>query len=432
MESNQNHAWTAWQKTAFRFLFVFLTLEMLTENFWGNLFGGTLVIWRLSEKIFVAPCLWLNHHIFHFKYIAQSWTTFSGALHTIRDTVYLLFSCLACVVWTIFDRQRPNYDTLRYWFSQCVIMILSCIAFAYGVIKLFPVQMNSPTFIDLHKSVGDLSPFELLWTTFGYGRPYQIFTGFFELSGAILILFNRTRVAGLLIIISIMLNVIILNYTYQIGVLITSFYILLLASFLLIPYARQLAQFFFTNRPIGSLQNEYAPDKNLRNRILKVIGTLFICSSFLLNTRFAYNLYAKRETINQSRKYSLVKNYMVNNDTLRAVENDTICWRLWSERVTDGRRFVTIATMKQGVTQTYIMEQDTSHHHLTLHPFNQKDTASLNFIYADISKNDWMLEGDVRQRKIKVELLRINPDTMMNLLKAKRTIVTFDDESGNE
>jgi hypothetical protein len=123
---------------------------------------------------------------------------------------------------------------------------------------------------------------------------------------------------------------------------------------------------------------------------------------------------------------------MVNNDTLRAVENDTICWRLWSERVTDGRRFVTIATMKQGITQTYIMEQDTSHHHLTLHPFNQKDTASLNFIYADISKNDWMLEGDVRQRKIKVELLRINPDTMMNLLKAKRTIVTFDDESGNE
>src|SRR4030095_9541121 len=144
---------------------------------------------------------------------------------------------------------------------------------------------------------------------------------------------NRTRVAGLLIITSIMLNVIILNYTYQVGVLITSFYILLLALFLLTPYARQLIHFFFTKQPIALSQNKYAPDKNLKTKLLKIIATIFICSSFTLNARFAYNVYTKRETTNHSRKYSLVKNYMVNNDTLRLIENDTICWRFWSERV---------------------------------------------------------------------------------------------------
>lgn len=432
MELNSNHTWTAWQKIAFRFFFVFLILQVLTENFWGNLFGGTLFIWRLGEKIFVRPCLWLNNHIFHFKYIPQSWTTFSGALHTIRDVVYLLLTCLACVLWTIFDKKRPNYNKLHYWFSQCAIIILSCVVFAYGVIKLFPVQMNSPSFIDLHKPVGDLSPFDLLWTTFGYGKPYQIFTGFFELSGAILVLFNRTRVAGLLIITSIMLNVIILNYTYQIGVLITSFYILLLALFLLTPYARQLVHFFFTKPPVILSQDEYALDKNIKTRLLKIIATIFICSSFMLNTRFAYNLYAKRETINHSRKYSLVKNYIVNKDTLRLIENDTIRWRFWSERVADGKRFVTIGTMKPGIIQTYVIEQDASKHHLTLHPFNQGDTAPLNFSYTNINKNDWYLEGDIKQKQIRVELERINPDTVMNLLKTKRTIITFDDESSSE
>ena len=431
-ELNSNNTWTAWQKTAFRFLFVFLTLQALTESFWGNLFGGTLIIWRLGEKIFVRPCLWLNNQIFHFKYIPQTWTTFSGALHTIRDTVYLLLTCLVCVLWTIFDKKRPNYNKLHYWFSQCVIVILSCITFAYGVLKLFPVQMNAPSFIDLHKSVGDLSPFDLLWTTFGYGKPYQVFTGFFELSGAVLILFKRTRVAGLLIIISVMLNVIMLNYTYQVGVLVTSFYILLLALFLLTPYARQLVHFFFSHRPVTLYQNKYTPGKNLKTRLFKIIATIFICYSFILNARFAYNVYAKRETINHSRKYSLVKNYMVNNDTLRLIANDTICWRFWSERVTDGKRFVTIGTMKPGVTQTYIIEQDALNHHLTLHPFSHDDTASLNFSYTDISRSEWCLEGDIKQKRIKIELQRINPDTIMNLLKTKRTILTFDDESDSE
>jgi hypothetical protein len=431
-EFNSDHTWTTWQKIAFRFLFVFLTLQILTENFFGNLFGGTLIIWRLSEKIFVGPCLWFNSHIFHFKYIPQSWTTFSGALHTIRDIIYLLLTCLACVLWTIFDKKRRNYNKLNYWFSRCAIIVLSCIAFAYGVVKLFPVQMNSPSFIDLHKTVGDLSPFDLLWTTFGYGKPYQIFTGFFELSGAVLILFNRTRVAGLLIIASIMLNVVMLNYTYQVGVLITSFYILVLTLFLLTPYAGKLAHFFFTKQPVALSQDEYAPAKNFKIKLVKIIAMIFICFSFIVNTRFACSLYLKREAINHSRKYSLVKNYMVNNDTLRLIENDTVCWRFWSERITDGKRFVTIGTMKPGVIQTYILEQDSLNHHLILHPLNQDDTASLNFSYTDIGKNDWLLDGDIKQKQIKVELQRINPDTIMNLLKTKRTIITLDDESANE
>jgi len=331
------------------------------------------------------------------------------------------------------DKKRPNYNKLHYWFSQFAIMILSCITFSYGVLKLLPVQMNFPSFIDLHRAVGDLRPFDLLWTTFGYGKPYQSFTGFFELSGAILILFSRTRVAGLFIIISVMLNVILLNYTYQIGVLITSLYILLLALFLLTPYVRPLFYFFFTGQPVSLYQNKYVPTKNLKTKSLKIIATILICASFIANTDFAYATYSKREAANHSRKYSLVKNYIVNNDTLRLIENDTICWRFWSERLTDGKRVVTIGTMKPGTVQTYMIEQDELNHHLTLHPFNHDDTSSLNFTYSeDIDKTYWRLEGDIKQKQIKVELRRIDPDTMMKLLKTKRTIITFDDESNDQ
>jgi hypothetical protein len=304
--------------------------------------------------------------------------------------------------------------------------------FIYGVIKLIPVQMASPSFINLQKPVGSLSPFELIWTTFGYGKPYQVFTGFFELSGAILILFNRTRVAGLLIIVTVMANVVILNYTYQVGVLILSFYILLTALFLLAPYAGPIIRFFFAKQPVTLPPYVYVPGRNFKTILFKIIAGLLISTSFSLNIYSACSRYTKAENVNRLRQYSMVKNYVVNKDTLKLIDNDTICWRVWGERITDGKRLVTITTMKPGVSKTYQVEQDTSQHTLTLSPFNQKDTASLHFSYFDMNKTSWRLEGMIRQKNIKVELQKINPDTTMNLLKTKRTIIIFDDESNSD
>ena len=424
--------WTSGQKIAFRFFFVFLTLQVITENFTGNLFGDTLFIWRLGETIFVQPCLWLNNHLFHFKYIPQTWTTFSGSLHTIRDTVYLLITCLACVLWTVFDRKRPDYNKLYYWFSQCLVVALSCILFAYGIVKVFPVQMVFPSFTRLQTPVGNLSPFDLLWTTFGYGKPYQSFCGVFELGGAILVLINRTRVAGLLISGAVMFNVVILNYTYQVGVLILSFYILLVILFLLAPYVKQLWRFFFTRQPVVPFQYAYQPGKSFKVVVFKIVAILFIGTSFILTLQSAYSRYTRTEGINHSRQYSLVKNYVVGGDTLKLIENDSLCWRVWSERVVDGKRYVSISTMNPNAYKTYTFERDSSKRLLTLHPFHQKDTASLSFSYTGINKIDWRLDGTVNQKQVAVELQRVNPDTMMNLLKTRRTIIIFDDESDQE
>jgi hypothetical protein len=284
----------------------------------------------------------------------------------------------------------------------------------------------------LQTPVGNLSPFDLLWTTFGYGRPYQSFCGFFELGGAILVLFNRTRVAGLLISGAVMLNVIILNYTYQVGVLILSFYILLVILFLLAPHVKQLLQFFFTRQPVVPFQYACQPGKSVKTVVFKIMAILFVGTSFILTLQSAYSRYARTESINHSRQYSLVKNYVVGGDTLKLIENDSLCWRLWSERVVDGKRYVSIGTMNPNTYKTYMFERDSSKRLLTLHPFHQKDTASLNFNYTGINKNDWRLDGIINQKQVAVELQRVNPDTMMNLLKTRRTIVIFDDESDQE
>jgi len=285
--------WTRWQKMAYRFFFIFLTLQVLTENFLGNLFGNTLFVWRLGEKVFVPPCLWLNGHLFHFKYIPQSWTTFSGALHTIRDIVYLALACAGAVIWATLDRKAKDYHRQLVWFSKFLVAALSCIIYAYGIMKVFAVQMGKPSPATLRTAVGDLSPFELIWAVYGYGTPYQVFGGLMEVTGAVLILFSRTRAVGLLIIASVMMNVILLNYTFQIGVLVTSFYILLVTLFLLAPYMASLVKLFFFREKVSLLP---VPGRPVRTaRWLKIAGMFFIVVSFMLNTWFAYSVYNRRK-----------------------------------------------------------------------------------------------------------------------------------------
>jgi len=286
--------WSPLQKIAFRFFFVFLSLQVLTENFLVFLFGiGDLTIWDIGAKIFTPPCLWLNDHIFHYKYIPQLWSSFSGALHTIRDIVYLLIAAIACIVWSILDRKRENYNRLFYWFSLFVIPVISGVVFGYGISKLIPVQMHYPNFTDAQKHVGDLTPFELIWLALGYGQPYQIFTGLFEVVGAVLILFKRTRVVGLIVIACVMLNVVMIDYAYVVGnVMITAFYILLISMFLMAPYAVELVRFFLRHENASLNRVVYAPRKNIA---IKIFWVLFIGITFTLTTRDSYRIYVRRE-----------------------------------------------------------------------------------------------------------------------------------------
>ena len=428
MVSIADPKWGAGIKIAFRFFFIFLALQILTESFLGNLVGFSIDIWSIGANIFTPPCLWLNRHLFHFHYTPASWTIFSESLHTIRDIVYLVFTVAGCIIWTLADGKRPDYNRLHYWFSRVLVTGLSCIMFAYGIIKIFPIQMAMPSVVTLGRKVGTLSPFDLLWATLGYGTPYEIFTGIVEVSGAILILFRRTRLAGLLIILSALLNIILLNYTYQIGVLVISSYILLITLFLLAPNARSLTRLLFNGKAARPYREPYVPERNGKTVGFRVFMALLIASSFFLNTRWAYQRYTRRAALTRSRQYSLIREHIVGNDTLLMIENDTLRWRLWSESTVEGKRMLSIVSMDPGVYKTYTLGRDSVGQILTLHPSGKKDTVAVRFHCTEVSGKDWRLDGTIGGSRVQLRLQRIDPDTAFRLLQTRRRVIVFDDE----
>jgi hypothetical protein len=425
---NTRSEWTVGQKIAFRFFFVYLTLQVLTDSFLGNLVGYTIDIWGPYAKIFTPPFLWLNRHLFHFRYIAASWTTFSDSLRTIRDIAYLFLAAMTCAIWTLSDKKRADYNKLHYWFSQILLTGLSCILFAYGIIKVFPIQMQPPSVMTLRRPLGELSPFDLLWTTLGYGTPYEIFTGIIEVSGAILVLGKRTRLLGLFIILAALSNVIALNYTYQIGVLVTSFHIFLIAAFLLAPNGRLLAGIFLRGIAAIPRHDLYTPRKGGVTTMARIFMVLLVGFSFFANTRFAYRLYARRTAISQTRRSSLIVEHIVNSDTLKLIEKDTLRWRLWTESIIEGKRKVTIATMNPDVFKTYTLEQDSVGHMLTLRPISNKDSLPLIFTRSSNAENTWQLDGNIGHDHVRLNLQKIDPDAEFPLLRVQRRIIIANDE----
>lgn len=85
----------------------------------------------------------------------------------------------------------------------------------YGAVKLVFGQFGVPT-PEIAAVRGE--GFTLAWTFFGYSHIYEIFIGIGEVVAAILLLIPRTYTIGAMIFFPIAVNVMMINYCYDIGV----------------------------------------------------------------------------------------------------------------------------------------------------------------------------------------------------------------------
>jgi hypothetical protein len=187
----------------------------------------------------------------------------------------LMVSIIATLVWSGLDRRRGDYMTLNKWFRLFVRLGLAAQMFEYGMTKVIPTQFPAPSLNTLVTPLGNLPLQGLLWTSVGASPGYEIFTGCAELLAAVLLIIPNTALLGALICLADIVQVFVLNMTYDVGVKIISFHILLLTLFYLAPESRRLASFFLLG---GSVEPSTQPPlfRNLRaSRIAFAAQILF-------------------------------------------------------------------------------------------------------------------------------------------------------------
>jgi hypothetical protein len=87
----------------------------------------------------------------------------------------------------------------------------------FGWQKLFNLQFFVPLgMLDLPFS--SLSGEDLTWAYFGHSYPYRCVIGALQIGGALLLLFHRTRLLGVLTLLPVLVNILLIDYFYHLPV----------------------------------------------------------------------------------------------------------------------------------------------------------------------------------------------------------------------
>lgn len=179
--------------------------------------------------------------------------------------------CFTLVLLPVFFfvfRKRQSFNALQYWFTVYIRYYLATMMMAYGFAKLFGQQFSEPDLDQLLQSYGSMSPMGLAWRFMGHSKLYCVFTGIAEVAGGFLLFFRKTMLLGAMIVFGVMMNVMMMNYAYDIPVKLFSTQLVLIAAYLMVPDAKRIISFFFLAKTAPP-PDYYVPDhkSKKRNRI---------------------------------------------------------------------------------------------------------------------------------------------------------------------
>jgi len=160
---------------------------------------------------------------------------------------------------------------------------------AYGVGKVIGAQFytaaSMPDGLDLIP-IGQVTDFDLAWVFMGRSYGYMLFISLGEIIGAVLLLFNRTKLIGTFILISIMVNVVVFDIFFlnEYGALAgATLYLIMLFAILV-----------FNKEKVSKMLNELlavktSSQKSIKEKFIKysivlaIIALIFIVDQTIVN-----------------------------------------------------------------------------------------------------------------------------------------------------
>jgi hypothetical protein len=233
--------WHLGKRILFRLAFCYLVLYYLPSVM--NVIPGAQSLAGLYNFLWDRAISWGLVHFFNIdpaQVIPQSTGSGDTLLAYLRLCATVISAAAVGTLWTILDLRRPHYISLHGWLRVFARYALAFALFGYAFAKVFPTQFSSLQSQQLAESYGQSSPMRLLWSFMGFSTPYTIFGGCAELLPAVLLLFRRTALLGSSIAFAVMLNVVMLNFCYDVPVKLYSLNLLLLALFLTLPETQKL------------------------------------------------------------------------------------------------------------------------------------------------------------------------------------------------
>ncbi|MEM7457369.1 MAG: hypothetical protein AAF456_23740 [Planctomycetota bacterium] len=166
--------------------------------------------------------------------------------------VGFLLALILAAVWSIVHDliRKTEHRYLKDVLRSYLRYVLAFWMLSYGLGKVALVFNQFPTVSEyqFNKNWGDSSPMNVVWAFMGSSKAYTIFAGLGETAGALLLVWRRTAIIGALVTLGVMVNVVMLNYCYDVPVKLFSTHLMFMAIFILLPDAGRLLNVMLFNR----------------------------------------------------------------------------------------------------------------------------------------------------------------------------------------
>jgi hypothetical protein len=243
-QQEQAQAWKGWEKTVFRFFFVYFLIQIVPLD------------WKYFRDLFAPDGAFLSlRDIF---YAARYTPRFFGDVPVLADWgVAAALAIAAAALRSYWDRERKEYNNLYYALRVALRYRLAFGLLAYALIKIYPMQMPLPSVGNLNTHYGDISAWKIFSMSTGIVPGYQSFLGLVEAGAALLLLYRKTASIGAFIVLPFTGNVLMSNLAYEGGEYVYSLLLITFAAFLLaydVPRLLRLTSFEEPTEP-----NRYKP-----------------------------------------------------------------------------------------------------------------------------------------------------------------------------
>ncbi|MEH3112377.1 DoxX family protein [Pedobacter terrae] len=317
-----NHVFVSWNRTnkfTLRFFFIFILLLYipLDYKFYVDLLKGSA-----GEKGFYAL----------FKIASYPPNSYGHNIY-LNGALFVAVAVLGSFLWDKICRKQPqDFDKLYYWLRVIVRYRLALAAIAYGLIKVFPLQMPYPSLSNLHTNYGDFLPWKIYFHTTAIAPPFEAFLGSVELIAGLLLLYRKTVVFGAGILAGYYGNVFASNTAYQMGYTVFSLQLAFFAVALFIYDGPRLYRLLVTQK--YTVANTYHPRFGKREKLFRTIVRPIILV-FVLTLSYAtyhnFNTapykYPKTAGLKGSYGYFNVKVFKFNNVELPYSTTDLNRWQ---------------------------------------------------------------------------------------------------------
>jgi hypothetical protein len=278
--------WGPVKRVLFRFLFAYLVLYIFP--FPLDVIPYVGMVTQPYQDLWNAIVPWVGEHVFHVAITVQPNGSGDTTYNYVQVFCYLVLALTAAAVWTLLDRRRRDYFRLNEWLRVYVRFSLATAMISYGAMKVIPAQFPGPSLDRLLQPIGDASPMGLLWTFMGASKSYNVFSGLGEMLGGLLLLTRRTTTLGALVSSAVLVNIVMLNFSYDVPVKLYSCHLLAMAVLLMAPDARRLANLLVLNR--GTAPTEIRPlfERRWLHRGALILRTVFVLGFAVLSFYGAY------------------------------------------------------------------------------------------------------------------------------------------------